>query len=388
MNIIGKDNLFHLILNKELDELYLSRAIMNIALALISLFIPIYLYQLGYSIPWVILFYLITPLYFVILTLFTPKIISKYGIRHSILFSTPPIIIFYLGLNYLPTYPILFFILPFFMALSESLLWIAFDIYFLKFSKREVRGEQLSISYIIAISTSIIGPILGALLITNFGYNLTYTIGAALAFVSIFPLFLSKEFKRKLNFSHKDLFKYLLNKKNLNTNLSFIGYSIESQVNFVLWPLFIFIILKDIFEVGSIVSLTTLVSVIVILVMGRLTDIKNKRNLIKIGAILNSLAWFFRIFVNTKFKIFLSDIFKRSSFNILLIPWATYTYDIAKKKNYFEYFVARQLIFKGTRIIVLPLIILIFYLLPIKTAFIATFIISGLATLLYPRITK
>jgi len=386
MQKIDRYNLFNIPLNRELNELYISRAIIGIALSLISLFIPIYFYQIGFSIGKIIFFFFLIALYFFILILLTPKIISKFGIKHSILFSTPPVIIYYLGLNYIKNYPILFFILPFFIALSESLLWVAYDIYFLKFSKKEIRGSQLSLSYIISILTSIIGPFLGALLIIKFGYNLTYIIGAGLAFFSIIPLFLSKEFKRKLNFNYKDLFKYLLNKKNINLNLSFIGYSIENQIEVILWPIFIFIILKGVLEVGSIVSLTTLISIIIVRVMGKLTDIKNKKYLIRIGMILTFISWFLRTIVNTKLKIFIVDTFKKYSYNTLLIPWVTYTYDIAKKRNYFKYFVARELVFKGTRLLVLPLIILIFYLFSVKTSFILTFIIAGLVTLLYNKI--
>ena len=382
----SKSSNFYLLFNKELNELYISRAIMSIALALISLFVPIYFYQLGFSIGKIILFFFLVSLYFFVLTLFTPKIIAKFGIRHSILFSTLPVIMYYLGLNYIQTYSMLFFVLPFFIALSSSLFWIAYDIYFLKYSKKQVRGRQVSLTYVIEILTSVLGPLIGALLITKLGYGPTYTIGAGLAFISIFPLILSKEFKRKINFSYNDLFKFLLNKKNRNFNLSFIGYSIESQIDLLLWPIFIFIILNGVLEVGSIMSITTFVSLIIILTMGKLTDIENKINLIKIGAILNSIAWFLRIVVNTNYKIFFVDVFKKYSYNILLIPWVTYTYDIAKRRNYFEYFVARELIFKGCRIVILPLLILMFALFSVETAFIISFIMSGFASLLYAKI--
>lgn len=233
---------------------------------------------------------------------------------------------------------------------------------------------------------SILGPLIGAILITNFGYGLLYVIGSGLAFISMIPLLLSKEFTIKLDFNYKDLFKCLFDKKNANFNLSFVGFSIESQINYVLWPVFIFIILSGVFEVGLIVSLTTFFSVMIILIMGKLTDTKNKRNLIKVGTILTSISWFLRTFVNTKFKIFVVDTFKKFSSNILFIPWDAYNYDIARKRNYFEYFVARQLVFKGVRVIVFPFIILMFYLLPLKTTFILTFIIAGLFSLLYKKI--
>ena len=90
MHLINNKDFFHFSLGRELNELYISRAIMAFALSLISLFVPIYFYQLGFSISKILLFFFLIALYFFVLTLFTPKIIAKVGIRHSILFSIPP----------------------------------------------------------------------------------------------------------------------------------------------------------------------------------------------------------------------------------------------------------------------------------------------------------
>ena len=373
-------------LNKELNQFYIYKVIISISLSLISFFIPIYFYQLGFSLSKIIFFFFLISLYFFIFTLFTPRIITKFGIRHTILFSMLPLVIYFLSLNYINSYPILFFISPFFIALNESLLWVGYHIYFLKYSNEKSRGKQLSFNYIIIILTSLIGPLFGALLITNLGYVFTYTIGALLAFFSVIPLFFSREFKAKLNFNYKDLFKYFFNKKNFNSNISFIGYSIESEIDRILWPIFIFIILKEILQVGFIVFLTTFVSLVIVFFMGKLTDLKNKISLIKIGSIFVSISWFLRIFVNTKLKILFIDTFRISSNYALKIPWETYAYNISKKRKYFEYFVARELIFKGTRIVVLPLFILIFYLFSLKIAFVLVFITSGFASLLYAKI--
>ena len=179
-------------LNKELNQFYIYKVIISISLSLISFFIPIYFYQLGFSLSKIIFFFFLISLYFFIFTLFTPRIITKFGIRHTILFSMLPLVIYFLSLNYINSYPILFFISPFFIALNESLLWVWYHIYFFKYSNEKSRGKQLSFNYIIIILTSLIGPLFGALLITNLGYVFTYTIGALLAFFSVIPLFFSR----------------------------------------------------------------------------------------------------------------------------------------------------------------------------------------------------
>jgi len=373
-------------LNRNLECLYSFRALMNLATSLISIFVPIYFYQIGFPIEKIILFFLLIAFYFFILNLFIHKIISNFGVKYSILLSIPFTVIYYLGVGYIEIYPFLFFILPLLTSLSEALLWVAYDLYFLKFSKEEFRGRQISYIYVVNIVTSIVGPLVGSLLIFNFGYNIVYFIVAGLALSSVFPLLIAGEFKDKYSFNYKNLLNFLLNRKNLGTNLSFLAYSVEFQIDILLWPVFIIMILKSVVDVGLLTSLTAFVSLIIVLIVGRLTDIKNKNYLIKIGSILTSFFWFLRIFVDTRIKIFFVDTFKKFSYNILLIPWEAHTYDIANKKNYLEYFIARQLIFKGGRIIILPLLILVFTLFNIKTAFIISFIISGFISLLYTKI--
>ena len=375
-----------LLLNRNLKCLYSFRALMNIATSLISIFIPIYFYQIGFPIEKIILFFLLVSFCFFILTLFIHKIILNFGVKYSILLSIPFTIMYYLGVGYIEIYPFLFFVLPILASLGGAPLWVAYDLYFLKSSKEKFRGRQISYIYVVNLVTSIAGPLIGSLLIFKFGYNTVYFIVAGLALFSAFPLLLAGEFKERYNFNYKNLLNFLFNKKNLGTNLSFLAYSVEFQIDLILWPIFIIMILKSVLDVGLLTSLTALVSLIIILIVGRLTDIKNKNYLIKIGSILTSFFWFLRIFVDTKIKIFFVDTFKKFSYNILLIPWEANTYNLANKKNYIEYFIARQLIFKGGRIIILPLLILVFTLFNIKTAFIISFLISGFVSLLYTKI--
>ena len=98
----------------QLRELYLTFGIFDLAVSAVSLFEPIYLYKLGYSIPHILFFYLaIYLLYFAILPL-GATFSLRYGYAKGIFSSSFFSISYYLALIGLPYSPFLFFVAIFF----------------------------------------------------------------------------------------------------------------------------------------------------------------------------------------------------------------------------------------------------------------------------------
>ena len=65
----------------------------------------------------------------------------------------------------------------------------------------------------------------------------------------------------------------------------------------------------------------------------------------------------------------------------LQIPWAAHSADLAIKEGYFNFIVRKEIIFNITRILLLPILMLIFYI--NYHPFIISFIIAGVFTLGY-----
>src|SRR3989344_2213516 len=99
MSLLSHVHTHNFFKNKELNHFYLAVSIMTFADALINIFVPIYLYQLNYPIYKIIFFYFLVSLSFVIFSYHGAKIVSKIGVKHSILWSAPFLMIYYLGLR-------------------------------------------------------------------------------------------------------------------------------------------------------------------------------------------------------------------------------------------------------------------------------------------------
>ncbi len=371
---------------KEFNQIYLSVFIMTFAESLIEIFIPIYLFQLGYSISMIIFFYFLVSLFFVIFALFGANVVSKIGVKHSILISVPFLIVYYIALRYILFSNLIFFVLPALLALRMIFYNFGFHLNYIEHSNNKKRGKELSTIGILMTLSAAIAPILAGIIILRFGFNVLFLFGAILLFIGTIPLFFTNDSYEKINISTKNTIQYICNKKNLPCALSFFGYAIESVIDKIIWPIFLIILLLTVEKVGIIISISIMSSIIVFNFAGKLTDKYNKKKLLKIGTFLYFFGWIGRLFANSQFRVLVIDSYKNISAKILRVPWTAKSYDIATKEEYFNFIVVREVIFNLSRIIVLPIIIMLFYI--DFFPFITTFLIAAISTLLYPLLSK
>ena len=371
--------------NKELNAFYLSIAVITFGESLISIFVPIYLYMLGYSIPTIIMFYFLVSFNFVIFSYFGAKIVSRVGDKHSILLSVPFAILYYFGLLLLESNIILFYFLPFLLAFRMIFHNYGYHLNFINHSKKKKRGKELALIGIIILMATAVAPFLGGILATDH-FSILFLLGAFLMVIGTFPLFFSKDKHEKINFSAKDLTRQITAKSERGNLISFSGYAMESIIGRTIWPIFLIIILQTTAKTGFIFSASMFISIFLFYFIGKITDEKNKIKLLKIGTVMYFFAWVGRIFANTSYKILFIDSYKNISEKVLYLPWSAHSYDLAMRKDCFSFIVSREIIFNASRVLFLPFIALIFWL--DFNPFVISFFIAGLFSIGYVFIKK
>ncbi|MFC1685476.1 MFS transporter [Nanoarchaeota archaeon] len=386
MSLLSNVHINEFFRNKELNEFYAATIIMYFAEGLISIFVPIYLYKLGYSIPIIILFSFLISLSFVVFSYLGARVVSKIGVKHSMLLSTPFNLAFYLGLGILPKFPFLFFILPILRSWKMILFNYGYHLDFIKNSDGKRRGREISVILELFVIATALSPFIGGLIASFLGFNVLYFLGSMLLVLGTFPLFLTKDGPEKIRFSKGTLWKSILGKKERNNLISLSSYGIESIVGKVLWPLFLIILLVEVFKTGLIVTLSMLFSVVFFYFIGELTDRNSRRKMFRIGTYFYALSWIGRVFVSSPFQAFFVDSYRNITEKIVHIPWLAKSYDIAKEKGYFKFIVGREVIFNLSRVVFLPVFMLIFYI--GYKPFIISFILAGIFTLGYQFLGK
>ncbi|MBI2662333.1 MFS transporter [Candidatus Woesearchaeota archaeon] len=344
----------HLLPRKELTQVYASAALRSFAISLVSLFIPLYLYiERGYSLQETLLFFLI---YSVLFALFTPlaaKFSARYGVKHAVLISVPLYLVFIVLLYLLPQVNIPLSVIGFFLGMSLAFYWMGMNLVFRKASKQCSRGAEVGKNMSISILATMIGPLLGGLIIQNFGFKILFIISGLGLLGSAFFLFLSKEKHIPYNFSLKNIFA----NGNWSNALFFMSRGTYIMAEGVIWPLFIFAVLGSYASLGLMGMILSGISALLLWKVGCYSDKIDRRKIIISMSIFESLGWFMRSVVDKVWHVFGITIFGAIVYGIREAPMEALELDKAQR-DIATYFVHREIFICLGRILMILIVLI------------------------------
>ncbi|MBU0612797.1 MFS transporter [Patescibacteria group bacterium] len=369
-------------ITRQIKELYWSRAIMDFAVASVSLFEPIYIYTLGYSLKVILLFYIeVYIVYFIILPL-GAKYANKFGYEHSMTLSTIFLVGYYLALYAIGTSAVFLVIAPLFFAINKSLYWTGYHADFAKFSSGKERGKEIGEMDAIDSLVYIVGPLVGGAILAIWNFNVLFIIAAVLILASSIPLLTTKEKFKMLDFSYQDAYQRLFSKKNRRKLFAYIGFG-EELIVMVVWPVFIYVVVTNFFSVGMVVALATFTTTFATLYIGKLTDKRSKRGIVRFGSISSTFIWLIRLIATAGWHIFLIDSLSRITKKTIAVPLMAMTYDRAQKHNVMKSIVNFELALVIGKLLAAFIILILLFIFPASWGFAIAFIIGGSMTLFY-----
>jgi MFS family permease len=340
---------------KELSQMYFSIAVRSFAISLISLFIPLYLYiELGFSLEQVLHFYLFYSIIFAVSSPLAAKFAARFGLKHSVLFSVPFYILFIISLYLLSIYSISLLIIAALAGWSLAFYWMGMHLIFHHVSGSKFRGAEVGKRRFYTILAAAIAPFLGGFLIKYSGFFVVFCLTALLLVGSVLFLFLSKENNVKYHFSVRTL----LNKDHWKNSLFFVSRGVRIMAGGVIWPLFIFVILKDYFSLGIVGSILSGASAFLVLFVGKWSDKIGKRKIIRWTVGFESLSWIFRALVGTVTQVFGATFFGALTWGSMEAPIIALEYDKGSGRGLTNFFVSREIFICLGRILLLTFVLL------------------------------
>lgn len=282
--IINSRHFWRNIKISELSELYISMTLKSLALSLVAIFIPVYLYELGFSVLHILLYF---ASYFVmrtVLDLVAGFLTARFGPRHILSYSYVVLLVFLGLLITMPVYDWPLELLAFAQAMFNSLFFVSYHVDFSKIHSVEKGGSELSWMNILVRLAATAGPFIGGLLATVYSISASLALAIFLVMFAILPLMSAETVKRR---QPLDLKQFQV-RKNIRTIISYAGMTISRQVSLIIWPLYIavFIFTDDIYaKVGLVTSVSIAVSLIVARLYGKLIDKRSG------GKLLNASSW-------------------------------------------------------------------------------------------------
>jgi len=266
----------------EVAELYASRTLRFVGINLASGFASVYLYRSGYSLRFIIIFWIC---YFSFKALFSipaALIAARIGPKHGILISNILYIPAMIALGLVPNY-----------GMTTIVYSICYLIDFSKIKSIEHAGKEIGFMNILEKLAVGISPVIGGLVALWFGPQAVMMTGALAFSLAALPLFKTVEqthVRQKitlLGFPYRLVYRSLISQ---------IGIGVDTVATGYIWGLFIaLVVFPNITDaiyltLGTLSSVTILAAIVISYAYGKLIDRQKGGDLLRISVIINALV--------------------------------------------------------------------------------------------------
>ncbi len=282
----------------ELSELYISMMFRSLALSLMGIFIPVFLFTNGYGIPQILSFFIFFFATRAAMDIVGGLLVARVGPKHTMVVSYCSQIAAALLFLSLPNQHWPLAAPAVLWAISISFFFIAFHVDFSKVKHSKHGGKELCYVNVMERIGGALGPIVGGLVAVAFGAQYIFLAAIGLLVIGLIPLFKTSEpvqTRQRLDFKglplgtiKRDLFSYC-------------ALTVENNLCVMLWPLFLaaFVFTSQVYlKLGGLMSIGVLVSIGAAFVIGKLIDQRQGGLLLRIGTMANALIHLIRPFVS------------------------------------------------------------------------------------------
>lgn len=317
----------------ELAQMYAAELIRTLGLGLVSILVVIYMYQNGYSLVYIALFYAAFQLFRTIITLPIAKLIGYIGPKHGYLISNLLLVPMILSLSFLPDYgfwALLFF--GFSQSLATCMYWISYYVNFSKIKHADHAGKEIGYVFILRRGAAALSPLVGGLIAFMFGPQATIYIASILFLLAALPLLRTAEntatrqritFK---NFNFRGVWRNMLAHSMLGA---------DSVASLAIWPLFVSITIFGISgnqiyaEIGAITSVTIAAALLVAHTFGKVIDRRQGGTLLRYATFMNSCLHAVRPFVTTPYGVIMTNVVNETATTGIQMPFQKAMFDTA-----------------------------------------------------------
>lgn len=372
-----KQQLFRL-KHTELNEIYTVQSLRAFFFSLVFIFIPIYLYRIGFSLNEIFLYYTFFYAFEASLEYLSTHFLVKLGPKHCIIFSLPISALSLVALWTIPSYHWPLYLVAFLNALGMAFYWQGYHYDFSKVKHADRTTQEISRLYIALAILGAIAPLLGGLIAEYLGMGLLYIIVTLGLLAAIFPLFKSHEPHRR---TFIDLSKVKI-KKIFMDQISYASYGIEGAASVVLWPLFVFFIVGSYKNVGLVTTAALILTLSITYIVGKKADKMVKTRFIKTGSFLTGLTYFLKAAADSISHVFVLNILTSITHSLFSASWVAEYYLHADEEGRAEYILLMEIAVDLGRVAYFLMLYFISYYLSIKVVLVLGLVFGGMFSFL------
>jgi MFS family permease len=280
----------------ELSEIYASMFLRSLALSIIAVFVPIYLYKIGFSLTSIFGMYTIWFIARVLFDIVITRMVGTFGPKHTIAFATVLHIVYLAMLMTIQDLHWPLALIALIGSFATATFVIAFEVDFSKIKHTEHGGKELGYVQIFERIGAVCGPLIGGLVASFVEPRYTIALAIVILCGSLLPIFMSAE---PTHIHKKIIYRGFPYRRHIFDFISSAALSTENTISLIAWPIFIsvvFLTTNTFAKLGILTSISTAVALLAIYAIGKLVDEHRGGLLLKIGTISNAILHIFRVF--------------------------------------------------------------------------------------------
>lgn len=241
----------------------------QLAIGISSIFVPIMLYDLGYSLQQISLFFVFFFGIRMLVQFPTFNYIRKYGVNHSLALGYILTGFYILSVYIAQWHSVGLILAGFFGGLFGPVLWSSRHVDLVRVFASKKMSKDVTYMFVLNTLAVLLAPIIGGLVseYAGPGYALLLTFVVLMAAVSIIHREIHSEYD--LQAEKIPPVKFRLPSRDLIANMS---NGIASNSYKLWWPLYVFIIVGSFSDVGFLFAIGTLISIPMIKAVGRYNE--------------------------------------------------------------------------------------------------------------------
>jgi MFS family permease len=330
---------YHVLRLRELRRLYWAHTVKELAGGMVSIFVPIYLYRLHYSIPAIMGYFLIGSLFWGVTQAPLLRLASRIGFNRSMGVS-----MFVEGVQILMFATISHFHWPLWLiacvwGTSLSLYWPQFRACFTRSLLHRQIAPAAGLSSALLMLALGIAPAIGGAIASWLGIGVLYVVSVLCFVAAALPLFVGPEIIVREEFS----FRQVPWREAWRDLVANSGSEVDGSIASSAWPLFIFLIIPSYVGVGVLSSVGVIASILIALYVGR-RPMRGMTGYLKNGANVVALTDAIRLVAQSIGQVAGINFFYGLGQALMVTPFYSRYYQNAEHEPLLPYVYAMQMV--------------------------------------------
>lgn len=266
----------------------------GVGMGLVGLFVPIYLLELGYSVSAVIFWLMLHHVTIAVGAFAAVFFANKIGLVRCWYIRIILVTLLFGGLYLIPKIPELMFVTALVSGMEAAFFWIPYNILTIRKTEEKTMGSSLAFMSNVGAALGIIVPAISAFIIIGYGYNLLFLIAFIFILASIWPVLPLRAEKTHFHFHLGEV------KRIARENRHFIVPEILDNLGQdaqVIWTIYLFVTAFTVLDIGLLGVISGIVGMIVTHIVGGLIDSRDKKVIMRFGAVATTIMWAVSYFV-------------------------------------------------------------------------------------------